>query len=72
LIVDGLAQHAARVFDALEKTHGLVDVRAASPVRRELQDGGSTLDHFVIGARIVKPSATEATTTTASTKKAGQ
>jgi hypothetical protein len=72
LIVDGLAQHAARVFDALEKTHGLVDVRAASPVRRELQDGGSTLDHFVIGARVVKPSGPEATTTTASTKKAGQ
>ena len=72
LIVDGLAQHAARVFDALEKTHGLTDVRAASPVRRELQDGGSTLDHFVIGARIVKPSAAEAATTTASTRKAGQ
>jgi len=72
LIVDGLAQHAARVFDALEKTHGLIDVRAASPVRRELQDGGSTLDHFVIGARVVKPSPAEAATTTASTKKAGQ
>jgi hypothetical protein len=72
LIVDGLAQHAARVFDALEKTHGLIDVRAASPVRRELQEGGSTLDHFVIGARVVKPSPAEAATTTASTKKAGQ
>ena len=72
LIVDGLAEHAARVFDALEKTHGLIDVRAASPVRRELQDGGSTLDHFVIGARVAKPSPAEAATTTASTKKAGQ
>jgi hypothetical protein len=72
LIVDGLAQHAARVFDALEKTHGLIDVRAASPVRRELQDGGSTLDHFVIGARVVKPSPPGAATTTASTRKAGQ
>jgi len=71
LIVDGLAQHAARVFDALEKTHGLVEVKAASPVRRELQDGGSTLDHFVIGARVVKPSPLEAATTTASTRKGG-
>ena len=72
LIVDGLAQHAARVFDALEKTHGLVDVRAASPVRRELQEGGGTLDHFVIGARVVEPSPAEAATRTASTKKAAQ
>ena len=71
LIVDGLAQHAARVFDALEKTHGLVEVKAASPVRRELQDGGSTLDHFVIGARVAKPSPTGATTTPASTRKGG-
>jgi hypothetical protein len=72
VIVDGLAQHAARVFDALEKTHGLIDVKAASPVRRELQDGGNTLDHFVIGARVTKPSPLEATTSTASTRKAGQ
>jgi len=71
LIVDGLAQHAARVFDALEKTHGLVEVKAASPVRRELQDGGSTLDHFVIGARVAKQPPLEATTTTASTRKGG-
>jgi hypothetical protein len=72
LIVDGLAQHAARVFDALERTPGLVDVRAASPVRRELQDGGGTLDHFVIGARIVNPTATPPATTTAAARKAGQ
>ena len=73
LIVDGLAEHAARVFDALEKTHGLVDVKAASPVRRELQEGGGTLDHFLIGARVVKSASAEATTTTASmAKKAGQ
>jgi Fimbrial assembly protein (PilN) len=54
LLVDGLAEHAARVFDALEKTHGLIEVRAASPVRRELQDGGGTLDHFTIAARVTR------------------
>jgi Tfp pilus assembly protein PilN len=54
LLVDVLAEHAARVFDALEKTHGLIDVRAASPVRRELQEGGGTLDHFTIAARVVR------------------
>jgi hypothetical protein len=59
LLVDGLAAHAARVFDALEKTHGLIEVRAASPVRRELQDGGGTLDHFTIAARVMKPAPVE-------------
>ncbi|MEP6493506.1 MAG: PilN domain-containing protein [bacterium] len=55
LIVDGLASHAARVFDAVEKTNGLADVRAASPVRRELQDEGGALEHFTIAARVVRP-----------------
>ena len=53
LIVDGLAVRAKPVFDALEATDGLLDVRAASPVRRELQDNGPALEHFVIGARVV-------------------
>jgi len=61
LLVDGLAAHAARVFDALEKTHGLIEVRAASPVRRELQDGGGTLDHFTISARVPRQAPVELT-----------
>jgi Tfp pilus assembly protein PilN len=64
LLVDGLAEHAARVFDALEKTHGLIDVRAASPVRRELQEGGGTLDHFTIAARVTRPATPELPTPT--------
>jgi hypothetical protein len=76
LLVDGLAEHAARVFDALEKTHGLVDVRAASPVRRELQEGGGTLDHFTIAARVVRQPAVERSTaparTSASARRPGQ
>jgi Tfp pilus assembly protein PilN len=55
LIVDGLAEHAARVFDALSKTPTLIDVKAAAPVRRELQDDGTPLDHFTIAARIFAP-----------------
>jgi len=55
LIVDGLATHAARVFDAVEKTNGLADVRAASPVRRELQDEGGAMEHFTIAARVIHP-----------------
>jgi hypothetical protein len=75
LLVDGLAEHAARVFDALEKTHGLIDVRAASPVRRELQEGGGTLDHFTIAARVTRPVAPEAPTPTSassSTRRRGR
>jgi Tfp pilus assembly protein PilN len=66
LIVDGLAEHAARVFDALEKAPGLADVKAAAAVRRELQDDGTALDHFTIAARVVTNSPQTATTTPAS------
>jgi Tfp pilus assembly protein PilN len=55
LVVDGLAEHAARVFDALEKSSVLVDVKAAAPVRRELRDDGTPLDHFTIAARVALP-----------------
>jgi Tfp pilus assembly protein PilN len=57
LIVDGLALHAARVFDALERTTDLTDVKAPAPVRRELQEDGSALDHFTIAARLARPAA---------------
>jgi Tfp pilus assembly protein PilN len=74
LLVDGLAEHAARVFDALEKTHGLIEVKAASPVRRELQDGGGTLDHFTIAARVTRPAQAEVTAParTSSARRPGQ
>jgi Tfp pilus assembly protein PilN len=57
LIVDGLAGHAARVFDALERTRGFLDVKAAAPVRRELQEDGPALEHFTIAARVETPKA---------------
>lgn len=56
VIVDGLGEHAARVFDALARTPGLTDVRAAAPVRREAQEEGPALEHFTIGARVERPS----------------
>lgn len=52
LVVDGLADHASRVFDALQQSKMLIDVRSAAPVRRELQEDGTALDHFTIAARI--------------------
>lgn len=57
LIIDGLAEHASRVFDALERSKVLIDVKSAAPVRRELQEDGTALDRFTIAARIVAPMA---------------
>jgi hypothetical protein len=56
VIVDGVADHAARVFDALVRVHQLNGVKAAAAVRREIQEGGSdALEHFVIAARVANP-----------------
>ena len=55
LVVDGLGEHAARVFDALTTTPGLVDVRSAAPVRREAQEDGPAIEHFTIAARVEAP-----------------
>jgi hypothetical protein len=52
LVIDGMAEHASRVFDALQRSKIVVDVKSASPVRRELQDDGTALDHFTISARV--------------------
>jgi Tfp pilus assembly protein PilN len=56
VIVDGVADHAARVFNALERANQLTGVKAAAAVRREIQEGGSdALEHFVIAARVAHP-----------------
>jgi hypothetical protein len=67
VIVDGLANRASQVFNAIEKADGLVGVRAAAPVRRELQDDGEPLEHFTIVARVANPRAAQPTTPTATT-----
>jgi hypothetical protein len=48
--VDGLAVHAARVFDAIEKVPGLVEVRSAGPVRIEKPTEGPPMERFAIAA----------------------
>ncbi|MGH7621548.1 MAG: PilN domain-containing protein, partial [Gemmatimonadaceae bacterium] len=60
LIVDGLADHAARVFDALSKTRGLADVKSAASVRRAAQEGGAAKEHFTIAARVERPAVRKA------------
>ena len=52
LIIDGMAPHAKKVFDAMQSTSGLLDVKASAPVRRETQDDGVSLEHFAIAARL--------------------
>lgn len=73
VIVDGLAERARRVFDALEQADGLTNVRAAAPVRRELQDGGAAaLEHFAIAARVVADTAKPNATATNAARRSGQ
>jgi hypothetical protein len=54
LVIDGLAEHASRVFDALQQSKLLVDVKSAAPVRREQKEDGTALDHFTIAARLAR------------------
>ncbi len=53
--VDGLAEHAARVFDAIEKVPGLLEVRASGPVRIEKPADGPPMERFAIAALLSKP-----------------
>jgi hypothetical protein len=52
LMVDGMAAHAARVFDAIHASELLAGVRAPAPVRREAPEGGDPLERFTIAATL--------------------
>ncbi len=52
LVVDGLAERAAGVFEALERSKAFAGARSAAPVRREVQNGGDALEHFTIALRL--------------------
>jgi hypothetical protein len=53
--VDGLAERAARVFDAIERVPNLTGVRSAGPVRIEPTEDGPPLERFAIAARLAPP-----------------
>jgi hypothetical protein len=57
VVVDGIAVTAARAFDSMYQTPGLVSVRAAAPVRRESPDGGPALERFTIAAAVARRTA---------------
>ncbi|MGH7690442.1 MAG: PilN domain-containing protein, partial [Gemmatimonadaceae bacterium] len=52
LVVDGLATSASRVFDAIEQSPELEDVRAPAPVRREAQENSPPMERFTIAAQL--------------------
>ena len=73
LIIDGMAPHAKKVFDAMQSTSGLLDVKASAPVRRETQDDGVSLEHFAIAARVEPPrKIVKPATAPASNKQSGR
>ena len=60
IFLDGVADHAAPVFDDVARTPGVSGVRATAPVRRESIEGEAPLEHFSIGAQIGTPAPTVA------------
>ncbi len=50
--VDGMAAHAARVFDAVHGSDVLAGVRAPAPVRREAPEGGDPLERFSLAGTL--------------------
>lgn len=54
LFVDGVADRASPVFDALGRMPGIAGIRATAPVRRDAIEGEAPLEHFSLGAELVK------------------
>ncbi|MBM4195439.1 MAG: PilN domain-containing protein [Gemmatimonadetes bacterium] len=52
VFMDGVADEASPVFDAIARASGIAGVRATAPVRRESIEGDLPLEHFSIGARL--------------------
>jgi Tfp pilus assembly protein PilN len=64
IVVEGLAQQASDVFNAMEQLPQLANVRAGAPVRRELQDDMTPLERFTIIALQLPPATAAATPAT--------
>lgn len=50
LVVDGLAVSASLVFQALEESPALANLRASAPVRRQSPEGSDPMERFTIAA----------------------
>ena len=53
VFIDGVAERAAPVFDAIARMPGVASVRATAPVRREAIAGELPLEHFSLGAQLI-------------------
>lgn len=52
VFLDGVADRASPVFDAIARAPGITGVRATAPVRREAIEGEVPLEHFALGAQL--------------------
>jgi hypothetical protein len=52
LVLEGVADRAADVFQAMQSAPVVVGVRAQAPIRRELRDGEQPVERFTLGARL--------------------
>jgi len=53
IFIDGVAERAAPVFDAVARMPGVTAVRATAPVRREAIEGELPLEHFSLAAQLI-------------------
>jgi hypothetical protein len=52
LVLEGVAQRAAGVFESLRDAPRVVAVRAEAPIRQESQDSAAPVERFILGARL--------------------
>lgn len=52
LSLEGIANRAAGVFEAMQNAPGVLGVRAQAPIRRELRNGEEPIERFTLAARL--------------------
>ena len=60
LWLEGIADRAAGVFEAMQSAPDVLGVRAQAPIRRELRDGEVPIERFTLAARLAPKSREEA------------
>ena len=52
LLLEGIADRAVGVFEAMQAAPDVLGVRAQAPIRRELRDGDQPIERFSLAARL--------------------
>jgi hypothetical protein len=55
LFLEGVAPHAATVFEALQRSPWIAAVRASAPIQREIRQGQPPVERFVAAALLLPP-----------------